>query len=677
MGGSKSLELDHGPILLGSSAQCQISFGSGHPGIKAIIQSFVDENNQEKVLFSSLDPFLRLHYKEEAFSQLLLKEDDILSVVIGQISISSHYLINKEKEKVRSTIEQVDGPPIIDNLPSLPSYKLPEKLFKPKSWADLPEEKGRPFNVEKKRDLEVEKSTFNQPPQEGLNLKSEQLEDKNHNILNFNTIFDEDEFGAKSEVPFIKPLIDYSNFIDPEDETVIKLPTPEVIKKNDKKAIQIIHMNNGVVLNEQTFSLDLKRIYLRRGRSDKRSFQVHDLNEKSIELVYIKQKKVYIDCLKGYVFQNYHPDLGLLNIDKKTYLLELESERVVFTKGTGQVFIRIVNAPPVINNIASAQTDDLLIGCVGGMLSLVLIPMLLLMTFINIEPDLEKKKDEIAVVYKRAKPKVIEIIKKDFDELAEKEPEVMDEKIEVKKEQPPKKNIAENINKITKKNKIMAKNMKKVKRKKVKKISKTENVLKIKKEKTYKFNTSKMMKNVMSKPSRLISDVDDSNSSFNEVLGKNEFKIKKTITNLDTKRKDVNSYRNKDSKKIKTNFNVRNISSKTKTQTSYRKTQTKILGAVDPGLIKKLLREYIPHFRHCYQKELLRNSNVTGIFNLDFQISSKGHGEGLKITNSKVKFSNKGIHCLSTVVGKIKFPRPRGGGTVDVIQPLNFHFQSL
>ena len=186
-----------------------------------------------------------------------------------------------------------------------------------------------------------------------------------------------------------------------------------------------------------------------------------------------------------------------------------------------------------------------------------------------------------------------------------------------------------------------------------------------------------MINSVSSRPTSTAKDVDTVNSSFSEVIGKNKYKMQKGIKNLDAKRNKMNKYGKGDVKGLKNSFGGRGLSSKTNTSTSYQKTSTKILGAVDPELIRKLLREYIPHFRHCYQKELKTNPKLNGIFDLDFQITSKGRGARLKILNSKTAFTSKGLNCLTRVINRIQFPRPRGGGTVDVVQPLNFYSQTL
>jgi hypothetical protein len=36
------------------------------------------------------------------------------------------------------------------------------------------------------------------------------------------------------------------------------------------------------------------------------------------------------------------------------------------------------------------------------------------------------------------------------------------------------------------------------------------------------------------------------------------------------------------------------------------------------------------------------------------------------------RFSQKGIGCMGQVLSMIDFPKPKGGGVVDVRQPLNF-----
>ncbi len=44
----------------------------------------------------------------------------------------------------------------------------------------------------------------------------------------------------------------------------------------------------------------------------------------------------------------------------------------------------------------------------------------------------------------------------------------------------------------------------------------------------------------------------------------------------------------------------------------------------------------------------------------------------MNIRAKDARFSRNGIDCMGQVLGIIEFPKPKGGGIVDVRQPLNF-----
>ena len=87
------------------------------------------------------------------------------------------------------------------------------------------------------------------------------------------------------------------------------------------------------------------------------------------------------------------------------------------------------------------------------------------------------------------------------------------------------------------------------------------------------------------------------------------------------------------------------------------------------------MREFIPEFRRCYQRELLKNSSVAGVFDLGFKIDSNGKGRSVNVKSHGKGFSKNGQNCITRVVSLIKFPKPKGGGQVDVKQPMNFYNQ--
>jgi len=114
------------------------------------------------------------------------------------------------------------------------------------------------------------------------------------------------------------------------------------------------------------------------------------------------------------------------------------------------------------------------------------------------------------------------------------------------------------------------------------------------------------------------------------------------------------------------------LSSKKGFDTSYIEAKTVVLGSMDPELLRKILREYIPQFRHCYQKELLTNDQIKGILDLNFRILGNGKVSNIDILAKDAKFSKGGSDCMAGVLNLIDFPKPQGGGVVDIRQPLNF-----
>ena len=120
-------------------------------------------------------------------------------------------------------------------------------------------------------------------------------------------------------------------------------------------------------------------------------------------------------------------------------------------------------------------------------------------------------------------------------------------------------------------------------------------------------------------------------------------------------------------------YGSRGLASKAGFDSSYLEPKTVVLGSMDPELLRKILREYIPQFRHCYQQELIGNSDkIKGVIDLNFTISPDGKVAKHNITAKDARFSKKGIGCMGQVLGLIDFPKPKGGGVVDVRQPLNF-----
>tara|TARA_Y100000768_G_scaffold388607_1_gene385559 strand:+ start:4752 stop:6776 length:2025 start_codon:yes stop_codon:yes gene_type:complete len=115
------------------------------------------------------------------------------------------------------------------------------------------------------------------------------------------------------------------------------------------------------------------------------------------------------------------------------------------------------------------------------------------------------------------------------------------------------------------------------------------------------------------------------------------------------------------------------LTNKTGVYTAGIPSETVVLGSMDPDVIRRILREHIPQFRSCYQKELNRNSaNISGQIRLVFTIGASGAVSRAGVDgNSSLPGNVRG--CVVNVLRGIQFPSPLGGGTVDVKQPFNFY----
>lgn len=98
--------------------------------------------------------------------------------------------------------------------------------------------------------------------------------------------------------------------------------------------------------------------------------------------------------------------------------------------------------------------------------------------------------------------------------------------------------------------------------------------------------------------------------------------------------------------------------------------RTVVLGSMDPDLIRKILRDNVPLFSNCYQRELEGTGDVSGLVKLNFVIGSSGSVSKAS-TTTESNLPDSVISCVTKVLRGIQFPPPMGGGTVEVAQPLN------
>ncbi len=99
---------------------------------------------------------------------------------------------------------------------------------------------------------------------------------------------------------------------------------------------------------------------------------------------------------------------------------------------------------------------------------------------------------------------------------------------------------------------------------------------------------------------------------------------------------------------------------------------------MDPDIIRRLIEAHASEFRYCYQKELEKSSkSFDGLIRLDFVIGASGHVTRVSAKSDDSNMPSEVRGCVSNVLKGIKFPEPRGGGSVSVNQPMNFYPRNL
>jgi len=96
--------------------------------------------------------------------------------------------------------------------------------------------------------------------------------------------------------------------------------------------------------------------------------------------------------------------------------------------------------------------------------------------------------------------------------------------------------------------------------------------------------------------------------------------------------------------------------------------QPNAIGDLDKAIIRRSIRKNIQKIQYCYEKELLAKPTLAGTVIVQFFIAPSG----------KVKSSTgSGVdaelaRCVATMIKGIEFPKPKGGGGVQVNYPFTF-----
>ncbi|MCK6531144.1 AgmX/PglI C-terminal domain-containing protein [Myxococcota bacterium] len=100
--------------------------------------------------------------------------------------------------------------------------------------------------------------------------------------------------------------------------------------------------------------------------------------------------------------------------------------------------------------------------------------------------------------------------------------------------------------------------------------------------------------------------------------------------------------------------------------------EAEVLGsAVDRGEIDRVVKSRLAELRHCYERELSKDPDLSGKVGIRFVIAADGGVSSAAVGSSTMRAGAVG-DCLAGRFLRMRFPPPRGGGVVVVSYPLVF-----
>ncbi len=92
-------------------------------------------------------------------------------------------------------------------------------------------------------------------------------------------------------------------------------------------------------------------------------------------------------------------------------------------------------------------------------------------------------------------------------------------------------------------------------------------------------------------------------------------------------------------------------------------------GDLDKAIIRRYIKRNIQKIQYCYEKQLIAKPNLAGVVQTEFFILPDGKVSSSKATGVDADVSQ----CIAGVIKGIEFPRPKGGGGVQVMYPFTLH----
>ena len=452
-------------------------------------------------------------------------------------------------------------------------------------------------------------------------------------------IFDEAQEVTLNNSPLINANLATDEFVELDELQ----ESYDILEKTDGLAIQVSTLSNGSILEQYYVKLVDSTIY---------ASGVQGPSRIPIEVYEGDQRIPFISITGGNITVHPLTDFAGLSSDRNLS----ENDIIIQNIGSYQVFVELVPAPSRLKYISQITREKEFFKDAAKQFSAIVLPMLLLLLIdlSKAPPETQKK---LSVIYR--KPMQSANNKKIASQTPSKTQENTGNKTnkqDTKKLEFAKAGQTKSANAAQK----VAQTSKQQAAKSAKSKAKTPV-----KAYEFKMNTSSLFAssnnvtvNKNNAPSALTAGSDSASVSNTKVTAATGEVGK---MGKDSRGRGTASY------------GVKGLSSNAGMDTAYIEPKTVVLGSMDPELLRKILREYLPQFRHCYQQELVNNSDkIKGVVDLNFEINKDGKVNQIKVVAKDSRFSRRGTDCMAQVLSIIDFPRPKGGGRVAVRQPLNF-----
>ncbi len=476
-------------------------------------------------------------------------------------------------------------------------------------------------------------------------------------------VFDKSTEKNFDHIPALDNKIKVDSYIDPEDEKA-EGEIEQIARNVDQLAVEVTVLLNGNIISLDYLPIKKKTYYASSLGHFKNTICVPNLNtDERVPFIDIDGNDVTINKIEDFKTRNRHTgEIDVFSTSGKKSVDLKKLDVLSFDNKGVQIIVRLADAPPMLkmapffgrDRAFQIQTAKI-VGAIMG--------VMLLLLFIDTTTEVPKK--NIAVIYRKAIKS-----QKPSDTKSKSIADKTDTDTGIKQNKQPNEET-----KMAKKADNPQKKPTKAKEQPAKMAQAASEQPKVKeapKMKAYKFNSNTKLSSLFSTTKNLKPNTINKNSAttgtqgFKSTTSASDAQVAaKTSSNVGTLGQDFSG--NYDS-----SSGAQGLSSKSGIDTTYADPKTVVLGSMDPELLRKILKEYLPQFRHCYQKELESNEAAKGVIDLHFRINADGSVSNINIRGKRAKFSASGTTCMGGVLKLIDFPKPKGGGVVDVKQPLNF-----